>query len=359
MPLFPSLQLSQNMFQNLSSSLNPQDLSLLISSFQKQSLQSELLTLFELRKQMLQQLFQPFPMGLESGVKVEPELSLLKTSTPLPLSERPLQVEKKSLELDEKQDGRPRRDKIETMKVQVPDSELMKLELEEMINFILNNIGKPDQNSMVDKGRKNYSKKPYLSPVFDALVDKYLPVKKHREDVIRYIIRRALKFMKKSIIEKEKVYGKRAYAALCKKYFHLDYEKLEKLGINTQDEKELIEFLLPYRKNSKNRTMNTDFTAEIFSSDEFCSDYQEFLKSFGKDLEDDNLEKTKKLIQLSEECIKKNNTTQIKKCTRLPWLQPWIEKTKETAQSLVLKPTPLMENSKQIKLSEIMIKNEF
>jgi len=361
MPLFPSLQLSQNMIQNLSGSLNTEDLTRLISSFRKQSFQNELLTLFEMRKQMLQQLF---PMNFEPRVKIEAGTSLVEKNALIPLSERAVQIPKNNIELDEKLPESSKRNDIESVKVQVPRPESMKEELEEMINFILNSIGKFNQNSAMEKGRMTYSKKPYLLPIFDALIQKLSPVKKHREDVIRYIIRRALKFMKKSIIEKEKVYGKRAYAALCKKYFEFDSEKLEKLGINTQDEKELIDFLLPYRKNSKNRTMNTDFTSEIFSSPEFCNDYKEFLKIFGKDLESDNLEKIKKLVQLSEECIKKNNTSSIKKCSRLPWLQTWIEKTKETAQNLV---TDSLEESKgkQIKsassplAAEIIIKKEF
>jgi len=349
------MQFPQNVFQNNGSSLNSGDLSLLISCFQKQALQSELFTLLEMRKQMFQQFAQPFPLSLETGVKLEPEISSNVNQKPLPLSEKPVNSTKPKLEFP--QDVIAKKKKT-TEKEQFPDSKVMKVELEEMINFILNSIGKLDQNVTINKGRAMYANKPYLLPIFDTLAEKYMPVRKHREDIIRYIIRRALKFMKKSIIEKEKVYGKRAYAALCKKYFQLDYEKLEKLGINAQDEKELIEFLLPYRKNSKNRTMNTDFTSEIFASPEFCSDYKEFLKGFGDSLNDDNTEKIKKLIQLSEECIRKNSTNQIKKCSRLPWLDAWTEKAKETANSLI--PSEISQ-TKQLKsnLSEsLMIKSE-
>ena len=100
-----------------------------------------------------------------------------------------------------------------------------------------------------------------------------------------------------------------AYAVLCKKYFAFSYQELEKMGINTQDEKELIEVLLPYRKHSKNRTMNTNFTNEIFSSKEFCEDYNRFLNEFNTALADDNSKKIQKMIALAEECMLKNVLT--------------------------------------------------
>jgi hypothetical protein len=230
---------------------------------------------------------------------------------------------------------------------------LVKAELEEMIYFLLNNIGKIDQGE-IEKARRKYSQNLYLVPVFDALVAKYFPVKKHREDIVRYVVRRAFKFLKAGAIKKEKVYGKRAYAILCKKYFQSSYEELQKSGVNTEDEKELIEFLLPYRKNSKNRTMNNNFTTEIFSSQEFCADYEIFLKSFDKVLIDDNNKKIEKLISLAEECIANNCPEKIKQCTRLPWLQAWIEKTQEIAYDLPksgIKPNEEFEtNDKKVKV---------
>jgi len=232
---------------------------------------------------------------------------------------------------------------------------LAKAELEEMIYFLLNNIGKIDQGE-IEKARRKYSQNIYLIPIFDALVAKYFPVKKHREDIVRYVVRRAFKFMKAGTIKKEKIYGKRAYAVLCKKYFQSSYEELQRSGVNVEDEKELIEFLLPYRKNSKNRTMNNNFTTEIFSSKEFCADYEIFLQSFDKVLIDDNNKKIEKLISLAEQCIANNCPEKIKQCTRLPWLQAWIEKTQEVAYDLPKSGTKSNEefesNEKKLKVGE-------
>ena len=44
---------------------------------------------------------------------------------------------------------------------------------------------------------------------------------------------------------------------LCKRYFGANLERIEKAGINVEDEDQLIEFFMPYRKKSKNKTMNT------------------------------------------------------------------------------------------------------
>jgi len=36
---------------------------------------------------------------------------------------------------------------------------------------------------------------------------------------------------------------------------------------------------MPFRKNSKNKTMNNNFLSEVFSSEGFCDDYKDYLES--------------------------------------------------------------------------------
>jgi len=313
--------------------LNLKAYNTLLLKAQEEALKSQLLALNEMRARVLQGAFKPPISEQVNQIKTEDIFPPSNPHSPLQIVEVVPDVTKK-IEV-----GVRRRKKDDIPKKRGSQSKtsntiVHKEELEEMIMYVLNSVGKVDQ-AEINKARKNYVHKSNLVSIFDTLVAKYVPVKKHREDIIRYVIRRALKFMKKSIIEKEKIYGKRAYAALCKKYFRTNYEELEKMGVNTQDEKELIEFLLPYRKNSKNRTMNTDFTSEIFSSEEFCQDYEVFMKSFDKSLNEDNNKKVKKLITLAEECLKKNNYDKIKNCTRLPWLQAWVDKTRDIASNLL------------------------
>ena len=210
----------------------------------------------------------------------------------------------------------------------------VKANLKEMVVQLLDKIGRSDHEEELNDLRAKYATNVGLSSIFDSIVTKYLSIKKHREDIVRYIMRKALKFIKSSITKKEKVYGKRAYAILCKKYLRIDDEELKKNGVDTNDEKQLIEFLLPYRKKSKNRTINTNFTIEMFSSKEFKTDYMSFLTYFDNFLIEDNNSKVEKLLSVAEECLEKNTTIKIKKCIRLPWLQIWIEKTRKIAFEL-------------------------
>jgi len=60
------------------------------------------------------------------------------------------------------------------------------------------------------------------------------------------------------------------------------------------------------RKNSKNKTMNNNFISEIFSSEQFCQDYQKYLENFSSILQADNTKKINKLVAFIEECLTKN-----------------------------------------------------
>ena len=304
-------------------------------SQQQQTLQSQLYSVMQMKTQFYQNIRNLQSTGMHQNpsikraVKSAPSLSI--ESIPCLAEENILGDEStsavsKSVEVVEKQ-PRKRKNKKKI------DPELINRQLEEMIYELLNKLGRITQYEL-DGLRNKYAENSSFLPIFDAIVAKCLPVKKHREDIVRYIIRKTFKFLKADIIKKDKIYGKRAYAILCKKYFQFSSNEFEKLGINTEDEKELIEVLLPYRKNSKNRTMNTNFTAEIFASKEFCEDYNRFLVVFNKVLDEDNERKTEKLVELAEDCMARSCAEKIKRCTRLPWLQVWIEKTRETAFNL-------------------------
>ena len=61
-------------------------------------------------------------------------------------------------------------------------------------------------------------------------------------------------------------------------------------------------FSVPFKKNSEEKTMNTNFLKKVFSSMTFVSDYKQYLSTspsyseiFNKLVEDDNLKKIKYL----------------------------------------------------------------
>jgi len=339
MPLFPQDARLNNcapqLYQTYNQMLNMTALSSMILASQEQALRSQINGMLQMRNQLLMSRYnasQCISQVAEPLMMNTSPISLsTKSNSAFSPKDYPLTPEQEKLETFYYDQQMPRYVAEPTMQ---PSPKKLKAQLEEMIYFLMNNIGKIDQ-SEIEKARRKYANNVYLLPIFDNLTAKFLPVKKHREDIIRYVIRRAFKFFKSKIIKEEKIYGKRAYAALCKKYFQFTNEELVKMGVNTEDEKELIEFLLPYRKNSKNRTMNSNFTSELFASQEFCNDYKQFLDNFETVIVQDNNKKIKKLIALAEECIVKNCPEKIKSCTRLPWLQGWIEKTREVGFELL------------------------
>ena len=209
-----------------------------------------------------------------------------------------------------------------------------KTELEKILHFILTNMGKNNQVE-IQNARNAYINNPCLLQIYDKLVMKYYSAKKCKEDIVRYILRKAFKVMRTALIKNEKVCAKKASVLLCKRYFGANLERIEKAGINVEDEDQLIEFFMPYRKKSKNKTMNTNFVLEVFSSEDFCQEYQRFLADFSDILADDNNKKTKKLISFMTDCAKNNNLSKLGGFNRLPWLDVWIEDTKNIAIALM------------------------
>lgn len=206
----------------------------------------------------------------------------------------------------------------------------LKKELERVSKFVLANIGKGNE-TLITNGRKMFSHNILLQEAYDALVKKYFSSKKVKEDIVRYIIRKALKTIKKPVIENKKVQGKQALVLLCKRYFS---DQFEQGNMNPEHEEELAETLLPYNEKSKNRTMNTNFVKEIFSSEEFLKDYREFLPNMESMLKKDNEKKFNKLISALLECAKVKNFSKIAGLKVFPWIDSWVEETLETANQL-------------------------
>ena len=208
------------------------------------------------------------------------------------------------------------------------------VEVEKIIQFILKNMGKKNQTD-VQNARSMYINNPTLLQIYDKLVMKYYSAKKCKEDIVRYILRRVFKILRTKIIKKEKVCAKKASVLLCKRYFGSNLDRIQQAGIDIEDEEQLLEFFMPYRKKSKNKTMNTTFVLEVFSSEEFCEEYEKFLANFDNILADDNNKKMKKMMSLIESCAQNNNISKLGSFNRLPWLDIWIEDTKNIASGLM------------------------
>ena len=207
----------------------------------------------------------------------------------------------------------------------------LKKELKKIVKMILTNMGK-DNNKVIENSRGLYAHNTFLIQTYDALVRKYHSSVKSKEDIVRYIFRKMLKLAKKPIKETEKVKGKKASLLLCQRYFPRHFYLIDE---NVElSEQELLESLMPFSQKSKNKTMNANFVQEMFSSETFLKDYQEFLLKIEYLLEEDNKKKLNKLLDTLVQCVKNNNFKSIGSLKVFPWLDTWIQDTKNTAFEL-------------------------
>jgi len=225
----------------------------------------------------------------------------------------------------------------------------LKKELETMLRLILANVSGSSTSPEINVHRQAYVSNPALLQLYDKLLMKYYSAKKCREDIVRYILRKFFKILRTDIIKKEKVSNKKASLILCQKYFSSRTQEMEREGVKLEKEEDVLEFMMPFKKNSKNRTMNTNFVCDIFSSPELCKEYTDFLAQFERFLNADNNRKLQRTVQFLAECVQQNNLTKFNTFNRLPWLDSWVENTKDIAFNLI----PADSNEKLLKKEEL------
>jgi len=212
------------------------------------------------------------------------------------------------------------------------DKVVLRTQIEGILLFFLRNFGKLSINEM------NYHRNLINSNfgnLFDALAEKFESAKKCREDMIRFILRKVITSIRDSLRDQQKLTARAATLALCKKYFGARFDELIKSEPQLENDEELLSFLLPYKRNSRNRTANTSFIMEIFTSTEFHEDYKLFLENLKEILFNENQKKIGKFIDFLMNCVETNQLTRIKYFKRIPWVDTWNESTCVIAYELL------------------------
>jgi len=218
----------------------------------------------------------------------------------------------------------------------------LRIELEKLVLTILSNVGKDNKKAI--EIRNLYIHNSLLLQVYDALIQKYFSLRKVKEDMIRYILRKMLKTTRKSLNEAENLKGKKWSVHLCKRYLSNKFNLINNEELAENMEQELFQTLLPYSKKSKNRTMNTNFVQKIFSSEAFMKDYQEFLAKFKSYLQQDNKKKLDKLLDILIEYVKNYNFKRINDIKVFPWLDSWLEEIQKVAVELLQVKTSISQS---------------
>jgi len=224
--------------------------------------------------------------------------------------------------------------------------ESLRNELERMVKFILSNMGKVPDTTFEDH-RNVYQSNPRLLKAYDTLLKKYFSSKKVKEELIRYIMRKALKTMKKGLADDSaQLRGKKASQALCQRYF---LDQIASPEMLQKDSEDIVDHFFPYQNNSKNKTINMKFVNEIFASTKFRKDYLEsFLPGLPSFLIEDNNKKVIKLVDLLMICVKENNFSKIMPLKVFPWLDSWLDETKNLAASIIPEPEPNAEKKTKL-----------
>ena len=207
--------------------------------------------------------------------------------------------------------------------------DFLKLQIEKIIDYLLQELGNATKVE-IEEQRAQYSTQPFLLRLFDNLVAKYNLASKCKEEMTRYVMRTALKFIKGSIKNEKKITVKAATVILCQRYFNTG-------EINPQEEKAMLSYLLPYKEGSRNKTPNIQFVSEIFASEEFYGDFCEYFENLDEIFEIENQKKKKKLIIFLQSCIENDTMEKIRTFKRLPWTNVWLKASKNIAYQLLNK----------------------
>ncbi|CAD8205661.1 unnamed protein product [Paramecium pentaurelia] len=204
-------------------------------------------------------------------------------------------------------------------KIQDPTHQLLmnKQTLREYILLILNDN---DQIHQISQNLKEINQ-IQLAKTLELLVKKQQQHIKSREELIKFCLRKAFRFIFQKISERNNI-----------SKTNLKTARQEFLKIMEQEKH--IPLILPFGRNSKNKTMNNDFLKEVFSSQIFQNFYKEFLDHLDDTIQADRKKKIDKLQDKIWLSLRENRTTQID-IKRLPWSLKNIDRVKSIAFELL------------------------
>ncbi|CAD8124561.1 unnamed protein product [Paramecium sonneborni] len=187
--------------------------------------------------------------------------------------------------------------------------------------YIIMIVNEDDAVNHLITSLKNQNQIP-LSNILETLSLKQKQQHKSREELIKFCLRKALKFIFRKVQEENDK-------------SKTNLKSAQKIFIQALEQETNKHIILPFRKNSKNKTMNSDFLKEIFSSQIFVHYYEQFLNCLDEQIQKDS---KKKIASL---CIKIQNKISDDKIfsfdvKRLPWSLSNIEKVKITAKEILL-----------------------
>ncbi|CAD8198127.1 unnamed protein product [Paramecium pentaurelia] len=167
-------------------------------------------------------------------------------------------------------------------------------EVYKMIDFLMKNFNyiSKEQIFAYQKTFRFWTQKKELKSIFFQIFTRYLQAIKTREEMIKFIIRKSIKYQKQSQ-NKEQI----------------------------KEKKEI-------------KKMNNAFVKQLFQNTLYQQNYQNFLNQYLQLALNENQQKIKKYVIYIIEMILSNQLNQILNYKRFPWLNDWINQSVQIAQEL-------------------------
>ncbi|CAD8145142.1 unnamed protein product [Paramecium octaurelia] len=195
---------------------------------------------------------------------------------------------------------------------------------ETLEKYILMIVNEDEDVNQVISSLKNKNQLS-LASVLEILFQKQQQQHKSREELIKFCLRKALKFIFRKVQEEND-----------KTKINLKSAQKKFIEIIEQETKRNI--ILPFRKNSKNKTMNSEFLKEIFSSKTFVRYYEEYLNCLDEQIQKDSKKKIAALCNKIQNTISDDKIFSFE-VKRLPWSLSNVEKVKITAKEMLMYST--------------------
>ncbi|CAD8124943.1 unnamed protein product [Paramecium sonneborni] len=172
--------------------------------------------------------------------------------------------------------------------------EQLQEEVYKMIDFLMKNLNylSKEQIFTYQKTFRYWSQKKALKYIFFQIFTRYLQAVKTREEMIKFIIRKSMKYQKQ-----------------------------------TQNKEQL-------KEKKEMKKMNNAFVKQLFQNTSYLQHYQNFLNQYLQLALNENQQKIKKYVAYIVELILSDQIHQVLDYKRFPWLNDWINQSVQIAKDL-------------------------
>ena len=167
--------------------------------------------------------------------KTQP-VSASKTTQKQPSTSLPLkQVKDPEVKIESTDEPEQAVKKVESKK-------LLKDSIKEIVRYAVENFGRVDEDS-INVMKAKYENNKQLGTLLQTLISKFASTTKTKEEMVKYSLRRALKFIKGKLSKQKSSDVKEVSKTLCDKYFKASEDEIQRSG----SEETFLKGVLPFR----------------------------------------------------------------------------------------------------------------